>query len=155
MGRNKAEMKERKKTTGHLLYIFCWCPVIFLRSFISALFLSFFQVCRSLSQTKLWRNLFPAMYVQYRTKVLGHLWSLEWVFDTCKKWLCISHIFTLSRLWYISSSNSSRGFINLSWRGREEDNLLWSCINKGRACHGLSSTEPVSIASLLIVYTAQ
>ena len=41
--RNKAEVKERKKTTLHLLCIFGRCQVVFLHSFISALFLSFFQ----------------------------------------------------------------------------------------------------------------
>ena len=35
-------MKERKKTTLHLVCIFCRCRVVFLRSFISALFLYFF-----------------------------------------------------------------------------------------------------------------
>ena len=41
--RNTVEMKERKKTTLHLLHIFCRCRVVLLHSFISALFLSFFQ----------------------------------------------------------------------------------------------------------------
>ena len=49
----------RKKTTGHLLCIFSRCPVVFLRSFISGLFLSFFQLCRSLSLIKFHRKFFP------------------------------------------------------------------------------------------------
>ena len=42
--RNKAEMKERKKTTLHLQKIHTRYRVVFLRSFISALFLYFFQL---------------------------------------------------------------------------------------------------------------
>ena len=40
--RNKADTKERKKTTLHLQKIRSRCRVVFLRSFMSALFLSFF-----------------------------------------------------------------------------------------------------------------
>ena len=42
--RKKAVVKERKKTTLHLLCIFCRCRVVLLRCFISALFLYFFKV---------------------------------------------------------------------------------------------------------------
>ena len=57
--KNKAEMKDRKKTTGHLQKFHSRCPVVFLRSFISALFLSFFNLHRSLSEMKFYRNFFP------------------------------------------------------------------------------------------------
>ena len=52
-------MKEHKKTTGHLLRKFFRWPVVFLRSIISASFLSFFLLWRSLSEMKLYRNFFP------------------------------------------------------------------------------------------------
>ena len=42
--RNKAEIKDCKKTALHLLCIFCRCQVVFLHSFIAALFLYLFQV---------------------------------------------------------------------------------------------------------------
>ena len=41
--RNKAEIKESKKTTLHLLCIFCESQVVFFLSFNSALFLYFFR----------------------------------------------------------------------------------------------------------------
>ena len=40
--------------------------VLFLLSFISALFLSFFQLQRSLSETKFYTNLFPLVTVLFR-----------------------------------------------------------------------------------------
>ena len=55
--RNKGEMKQRQKTTWHLQKIHGRCRVV-LRSFISVLFLSFFQA-PSLTEMKFYRNFSP------------------------------------------------------------------------------------------------
>ena len=53
-------MKERKKTTLHLQYIFADVAIVLLRSFISALFLYFFSA-PSLLEIKFYRNFFPLL----------------------------------------------------------------------------------------------
>ena len=64
--RNKAVMKEHKKTFTalHLQEIHSICRVVFLRSFISALFAYFFKVHPYLKSSFSFRNLLPLVYME-------------------------------------------------------------------------------------------
>ena len=87
---------------------------------------------------------------------------------TCKEWLCSSHIFTISRLRYLllillvallilvalcKYHLSVLDATILSVRERcEKRQSGWGAVDNGRPYHGLSSTKPFSIPSLLITY---
>ena len=116
--------------------------------------------------------------IQYQTKVLGHHWKFgvsqqqcNTNIDMCNERLCSSHIFTLSRLWYLllillvdlltpvalcKFHLSVLEVTILSVRERcERSPSCWGAVDNRRPHPGLSSTEPVSIASQLIIYIAQ
>ena len=61
--RKKEWMKESKKTTIHLLLIFCWCRVYSLLAFLDLYLVSvpLFQV-NPILEMKLCRNFFPSIY---------------------------------------------------------------------------------------------
>ena len=64
--RNKAGMKECKKTTGHVQKICSRWPVVFLQSFISALFLSFFPLHCILKWSEVLEKLLSLVSVPFR-----------------------------------------------------------------------------------------
>ena len=65
-GQKQGRDERTQEDYGTSAKIYSRCPVVFLRSFISALFLSFFQLHRSLSEIKFYRNFFPLVSVLFR-----------------------------------------------------------------------------------------